>query len=188
MKSLILLQNQPIEYTLKLSPRARNVRLAVYCDGSLVVSAPQGVSTNVIERFIVEKSQWIIDKLAYFKGAAGKTFIRGSKREYKQYKEEARALAITRLDVFNQHYGLAINRIAIRSQNSRWGSCSKKGNLNFNYRIALLPAKLADYIIVHELCHLKEFNHSLKFWQLVCETLPDSKACRRELKNYRLIS
>ncbi len=187
MKSLILLQNQPIEYTLKHSRRARNVRLAVYCDGNFVVTAPPNVSSNIIEQFIIAKSQWIIDKLAYFKGAAGKTFFRASKREYKLYKEQARTLALARLNDFNLHYGLAVNRVAIRNQKSRWGSCSKKGNLNFNYKIALLPRKLADYIIVHELCHLKEFNHSPKFWQLVCETLPDYKACRRELRNYRLV-
>jgi hypothetical protein len=64
----------------------------------------------------------------------------------------------------------------------RWGSCSKKGNLNFNYKIALLPQRHSDYVIVHELCHLREFNHSKKFWDLVEQAVPNHRALRTELK------
>ncbi len=101
---------------------------------------------------------------------------------YAQYKEQARELAHARLEYFNQFYGFTYNRVAIRAQRTRWGSCSKKGNLNFNYRIALLPPALVDYLIVHELCHLKEMNHSSRFWKLVEHTLPDYKARRKALK------
>ncbi len=66
---------------------------------------------------------------------------------------------------------------------TRWGSCSKKKNLNFNARIAQLPDHLIDYVIVHELCHLIEFNHSAKFWALVAQTIPDPQNCRRELRH-----
>lgn len=75
-------------------------------------------------------------------------------------------------------------KITIRNQSSRWGSCSRKGNMNFNYRIALLPSEFADYIIVHELCHLAEFNHSKKFWDLVEMTVPNWQKLRNELKEY----
>ncbi len=90
---------------------------------------------------------------------------------------------------WNAHYGLRVGRVAIRDTKSRWGSCSKQGNLNFNYKIIFLPERIADYIIVHELCHLKEFNHGPEFWRLVAETVPEHKAIRAELKrtagNYR---
>lgn len=91
-----------------------------------------------------------------------------------------------RLAHFNTRYSFAIGRVAIRNQKSRWGSCSKKGNLNFNYRIVLLPAHLADYVIVHELCHIGEFNHSRKFWVLVAQAAPDWRRHRAELKRVRL--
>jgi len=87
-----------------------------------------------------------------------------------------------RIRHFNLSYGFAIGRITIRNQRSRWGSASKKGNLNFHYKIALLPPRLADYIIVHELCHLAEFNHSPRFWSLVAKMLPDHKERKGELK------
>ncbi|MBX4198964.1 M48 family metallopeptidase [Candidatus Parcubacteria bacterium] len=92
-----------------------------------------------------------------------------------KYKEEARALVRARLEYFNAEYGFKWNRIAIKDHKSRWGSCSKKGNLNFNYRIALIAPHLADYIVVHELCHLGELNH------LVERSMPDWRKRRDEL-------
>lgn len=91
-------------------------------------------------------------------------------------------LAHARLAHFNEAYGFALGRVAIKNHKSRWGSCSKKGNLNFNYKIALLPPELADYVIVHELCHLGEFNHSPRFWALVARTVPDHRALRARLR------
>ena len=102
-----------------------------------------------------------------------------------KYKEEARALVMEKLMVFGKIYNLFPNRIAIRNTKSRWGSCSKRGNLNFNYRIVFLPPALADYLVVHELCHLGEFNHSPKFWNLVAVAVPDYKKLRKELRNVR---
>ena len=104
-------------------------------------------------------------------------------RHYLRYKEAARELVKERLAYFNQFYGFSLQRLAIRNQRTRWGSCSKKGNLNFNYRILFLPPALADYLIVHELCHLKEFNHSARFWALVQQMIPEYKTTRRALRN-----
>jgi predicted metal-dependent hydrolase len=106
--------------------------------------------------------------------------------QFYQYKSSALQLAENRLSHFNRYYGFSINRVTIKNQRSRWGSCSKKGNLNFNYRIALLPQPLADYVIVHELCHLGEFNHSKKFWQLVAKTIPDHDRIRKLVRAIRL--
>ena len=107
---------------------------------------------------------------------------RKNRKEFLLNKESARTLARNRLEYFNAFYGFKFNRISIRNSRTRWGSCSKKGNLNFNYKIALLPEKYTDYIIVHELCHLGEFNHSPKFWALVASTVPDHKNLRKDLR------
>lgn len=110
----------------------------------------------------------------------------GTKRKkFLGYKEQARALVLRRIEHFNAFYGFSVGAVRIKDQKSRWGSCSKKGNLNFNYRIALLPEHLADYIVVHELCHLGEFNHSQNFWNLVARAMPDFAVRRAELKKIR---
>lgn len=106
--------------------------------------------------------------------------------EYILHREHARAFVHDRLQVLNQYYCFDYKRVSIRNQKTRWGSCSKRGNLNFNYRIASLPLHLADYIIVHELCHLKEFNHSSVFWSLVARAIVDYRDRRRELRQVSL--
>lgn len=111
---------------------------------------------------------------------------RAPTKRYQAHKEVARALVHARLQVLNVHYGFAYNRVAIRDQKSRWGSCSQKQNLNFNYRLVFLPTHLIDYVIVHELCHLKEFNHGPAFWALVGQVVPAHQACRRELRTIRM--
>jgi predicted metal-dependent hydrolase len=100
---------------------------------------------------------------------------------YLKYKEQARELAHRKVEEYSKIYNLKYNKIAIRNQKTRWGSCSKSGNLNFSYKIALLPENLANYIIVHEVCHLGEFNHSKNFWDLVAQTTPDYAKLRKEL-------
>ncbi len=107
---------------------------------------------------------------------------------YLEHKEAARRLITERLRVWNAHYGFSFGRVAIRDQRSRWGSCSKKGNLNFNYRLLFLPLPLVDLVIVHELCHLKEFNHSSAFWALVEQTIPDLALRRNALRHHAVHS
>lgn len=110
-------------------------------------------------------------------------------RSHKLYlanKEAARALVHARIAYFMQHYGphhgISVGKIAIRNQRSRWGSCSRKGNLNFNYKLVFLTPAQQDYVIVHEICHIKEFNHAKAFWLLVAETIPEWKKLRAELR------
>lgn len=158
------------------------MRLAVYCDGSIVVTTPFDLKETIVDKFINEKSEWLFSKIAFFKQFKGKAIARYSQEDYLKYKDEAYKLAVNRVNYFNQKREFNFNRINIKNQKTRWGSCSRKGNLNFNYKIALLPKPLSDYIIVHELCHLKEFNHSKKFWKLVSQTIPNYAEVRNELK------
>ena len=97
-------------------------------------------------------------------------------------REQARRFVKNRIEYFNNFYNFKINRIAIKNQTTRWGSCSSKGNLNFNYKIIYLRPALADYLIVHELCHLGELNHSKNFWALVSKTIPDYIEVNKELR------
>lgn len=92
------------------------------------------------------------------------------------------ALIEHRIDAYNKHYQFDFNDIKLKRMKSRWGSCSRKKNLNFNTKLALLPMHLIDYVIVHELCHLAEFNHSHAFWALVAQTMPNWKVLRKELR------
>lgn len=182
MSHSITLLNRTIPYTLKVNPRSNRVRLAVYPDASFVVTTPRFVTSGTIEKFILAKAQWVIDKIDYFSAFGYSHKAKDSKAEYLQYKEQARKLAHERIEYYNLIYRFKVNSISIRNQKTRWGSCSKKGNLNFNYKIVLIPQELSDYIIVHELCHIGQFNHSAKFWKLVAETIPNHVTLRKELK------
>ena len=94
-----------------------------------------------------------------------------------------------RVGFFLAHYGalhgIKVGKISIRNQKSRWGSCSKKGNLNFNYKLVFLAPELRDYVIVHEICHVKEFNHGRGFWALVAEAVPDHREVRGRLRHIK---
>jgi predicted metal-dependent hydrolase len=103
-------------------------------------------------------------------------------KHYTAHKELARELVHERLLHFNQHYNFSWNRVAIRNQRTCWGSCTSLANLNFNYKILFLPDHLRDYIIVHEMCHLKELNHGPQFWSLVGEALPEYRQHVAELR------
>lgn len=102
---------------------------------------------------------------------------------YLDNKETARALIHERLEHFNKHYNFSYNRVAIRDQRRCWGSCSSKGNLNFSYKLLFLPACLRDYVILHELCHLRELNHSACFWETMAEVMPDYKSRAIQLRH-----
>ncbi|MFA5746866.1 MAG: M48 family metallopeptidase [Candidatus Paceibacterota bacterium] len=182
MKKTIELLRENIEYDLKFSSRARRMRLVIYGDGDLVAVAPDGINPAVVERFIFNNAQWIVGKLKKFKGVRGNFFKKGGRSDYLRYKDQAAAIAKERVNYFNGFYGFKVGNITIRDQKTRWGSCSRRGNLNFNYRIAFLPLRVLDYVIVHELCHLKEFNHSQKFWDLVAKAMPEHAKIRKELK------
>lgn len=114
------------------------------------------------------------------------------KKEYEDHKEKAREIAHELIHKYVEVYndlGIEIvpkGRVAIKNTVSRWGSCSNKGNLNFSYKLGMIPLPLAEYIVVHELCHLKEFNHSQKFWDLVALTVPDHEMKKEELRKFSL--
>ncbi|GEM_PF-694326 len=174
------------EYSIIRSPRARHMRITVYPTGEVKVTASRLIPEFLIKRFVERKSDWINKKVEYFKKhpvSAGCSLLRTQNRtQFRDNKAKALELVTARLKHFNEHYNLVYNKITIRNQKSRWGSCSHRGNISFNYKIVFLPPAVQDYIVVHELCHLKEMNHSKDFWNLVAEKMPEWKMLRRKLK------
>lgn len=162
------------------------MRLAVYCDGSVIVTTPFGVQQSIIEKFLADKKQWVTDKINFFKSIDSKAIRTFSEEDYLEHKDEALALVRARVRAYNKIYSLSFNNICIKNQKTRWGSCSNKKNININYKIIFLSKKHQDYIIVHEMCHLKEFNHSRKFWALIGRALPDYLEIKKELRNHEL--
>ena len=112
-----------------------------------------------------------------------RSWSRRGRAHYLQHKGLARELVHTRIAHFNQFYSVPIRKVFIKNHKRRWGSCSERGNLNFNYKILFLPQEIADYIIVHELCHLLEFNHSSRFWAHVARAMPEHRTQRKILRH-----
>ncbi len=104
------------------------------------------------------------------------------RKQYLEHKEAARALVHERLSHFNAYYNFEYNTVSIKNMRSRWGSCSSKKNLNFNYKLLFLKPDERDYVIVHELCHLQEMNHGPNFWALVAEQSPEWQKHRKAIR------
>jgi len=179
----ITLNSEKIEYTVRKHRTAKRLKLAIYCDGNCVVTLPWRMGFLSADEFIKKNAEWVLEKMkAMKKIGRNSLFARHDHVEYLKLKEHAREMVAKRLEKFNAVYGFKYKGVAIRNQKTRWGSCSSKGNLNFNYKILLLPQRHADYIIVHELCHLKEFNHSKRFWNLVSQTIPEYEKIVEQLR------
>ena len=170
-----------IEYHLIRSDR-RSIGIEV--DRKVTVRAPYSCEKKRIDRFLLEKENWIRQKVKLQKENAMK---RQEKREMpeaekKYYRNLAREVLGARTGYYARKMGVTYGRISIREQKTRWGSCSSVGNLNYNWKLVLMPSELLDYVVVHELAHRKEMNHSLRFWAVVEKELPDYRERREKLK------
>ena len=185
---MITVGDETIPYALRRSARARRMRLAVRRDGSVMLTMPARSTLSFAESFVYRQRQWLLEKLAFFRGLPPLDPIaRFGRREYLQNREAARALVSSKLTEFAPRFGVSYGRVSIRNQKTCWGSCSRKGNLNFNYKLLFLPVDLQDYVIVHELAHVRELSHSPRFWALVGSVVPDYAARRRELRGKRML-
>ena len=184
MKREIVLSGQTIAYTIRHSTRARHLRMVIDPDDGLIVTVPNPWFERFVEKFLRQKANWILRHLARVKKMEGKIVIRYTKEEYEKNKNDVLAIIVKRVEFFNTLYKFAYNKITIRNQTSLWGSCTRAGNLQFNYKLLYVPPKTRDYVIVHELCHLREHNHSGRFWKLVARTFPDYEKIRKSLHKY----
>lgn len=169
------------EYILKRKRGMKTLRIRIEKNGSVLVTGPYLLSKKRIEECLQEKSDWILERIQKVKEREQTLTRFGS---YEVFAKRAKKLLKDRVEEINKHYQFSFNRISIKRHETRWGSCSKKGNLNFNYRLYFLPQELVDYVVAHELSHLKHMNHSKDFWECVAETIPDYKQRRKELKHY----
>ena len=170
-------------YTIKSHPKSKGIKISIKPGGDVVVTKPKRVSKRAAQKVIEENIEWIKDRVEKTKDKNPmREQLKGSKKEYEKYKKQALKLAKERVEFFSKLYKLNPSRVSIRNQSTRWGSCSSKKTLSLHYKIAKIPKDLADYIIVHELCHLKEMNHSKRFWKLVAQTMPNYKQKRKLLK------
>ncbi len=168
----------------KPSARARHLRIAIGTDARVTVTHPAQLSAARAEWFVRQKADWIITHVEKMKRRPPRIALPQSVSDFHRHRHRARALVRDRIAILNQVYQFSFARISIKNHGSRWGSCSREGNLNFNYRLIFLPIELVDYVIVHELCHLRELNHSQKFWALVERVVPNHKALRRAIQTY----
>jgi predicted metal-dependent hydrolase len=175
---------EKIEYTTINSNRAKQIRITIRRNGEIIVTKPHLLPSFLVSRFVQSRADWIRNGVKKFKDNPPPLLSGKSRRDYILNKERARMLVHDRVTFWNKRIGQNIGSIRIGNQKSRWGSCSKKGNLNFNYKLIYLPKEVLDYVIVHELCHLVHLNHSGAFWSLVEEQIPDWKKVRNDLKRY----
>lgn len=227
----VTLAGRRISYQVRVSPRARSIRLVIRPATGLEVVLPRGASPARAEQVIHEKADWVLrtlDRIASEPAREPAPLVSGSALAFAGrrltlalatgappsrfratlegdtlrlttadaapdtvraalevwYRRQARIVIAERLTHWNAHYGFAYGRVTIKEQKSRWGSCSRQGNLNFNWRLLLAPAPILDYVVIHELAHLKELNHSPRFWAVVAQTCPDYAAKRRWLRQH----
>ena len=165
-----------IPYRLIRSDR-KSIGIQITADG-VVVRAPKRLSAAQIDRFVQSKRSWIEGHLSKIPAPQPKF----TQEEIEALAQRALTVIPDRVRHFSPMVGVTYGRITIRNQRSRWGSCSGKGNLNFNCLLMLCPEWVRDYVVIHELCHRREMNHSPRFWALVAEYCPDYAAARQWLR------
>lgn len=158
----------------------KTIAIQIHPDGTVIVRCPKQLSERSIRSFVESKRGWIEARLA--KQAAHPVLPAFTEAEIRTLAANARKVIPEHVAFLAPRVGVTYGRITIRSQHSRWGSCSGKGNLNFNCLLMLMPEEVLDYVVVHELCHRKEMNHSPRFWAEVERILPNFKESKKWLK------
>ncbi len=161
--------------------KRKTMALKVEEDGSVVVRAPLGAAGAGADFFVESHKEWIdsrrkayerirIERLSY------------TEEERSAGRQRAKAVLEEKCRYFARRMGVDYGRITVREQKTRWGSCSGAGNLSFNWKLALMPEEILDYLVVHELAHRREMNHSQRFWEIVEKEIPDYKKRRDWLR------
>lgn len=164
--------------------RRKTLSIRITQEGNLEIRAPLGMPKGEIEAFLKEKAQWIETHRAkvlaeYTQGQEAPL----GEEEILTLAEQMRQGLPEKLNRHAASMGVTFGRVTIRCQQTRWGSCSSGGNLNFNCLLMLAPEEVLDYVVVHELAHRKQMNHSALFWQEVARECPDYKKSLRWLKD-----
>lgn len=169
-----------IAYTL-IRSRRKTISIVIKPSGEVEVRCPTRCSRRDVDTFVTSKEDWIRKHLATIAARPQQAVLTGE--ELRTLAKTAAAEFPERVRFFAEQMGVSYGRITIRSQRTRWGSCSPKGNLNFNCLLMLCPKEVRDYVVIHELCHRKEMNHSSSFWAEVENVCPDYRIYRTWLKD-----
>lgn len=158
----------------------KTLAVEIKADGTITVRAPYGVKDGRIKAFLSEKSVWIEKHLEKLRSASEREKF--SAPEIASLKTRAKRVLSERAAFYADKVGVSYGKITVRAQKTLWGSCTAKGNLSFNCLLMLFPESVYDYVVAHELCHIKYMNHSRAFWQEVERVMPDYKERRAFLK------
>ena len=169
-----------ISYTLIRSSR-KTISIVIRPNGEVEVRCPRRCSKRDVDAFLVSKEDWIRRHLETI--AQRPQIPALSPEQLRELAKQAAAILPERVQHFANIMGVTVGRITIRSQRTRWGSCSAQGNLNFNCLLMLCPEEVRDYVVIHELCHRKHLNHSADFWAEVERYCPDYRIHRKWLKD-----
>lgn len=184
-----------IEYQLIRSDR-KTVAIQINRQGEVIVRAPRRCPRSYIDAFVTEKQTWIQKKLEDIRRQEAEREQAGSSEgrnafllprtaaEEAVYQAQAADIFARKAAYYAARMGVTFNKITIRDQKTRWGSCSSRGNLNFNWRLVLAPVPVLDYVVIHELAHRREMNHSSRFWDIVGEMMPDYQIYKRWLRDH----
>ncbi|MGH9409044.1 MAG: M48 family metallopeptidase [Vicinamibacterales bacterium] len=158
--------------------RARRYVMRVRPDGALRVTIPRGGSRAEALRFAERHLSWAERQRAHQLAAARAPHVERALRTRAQRELPPQ------LTTLAERFGLVVSRISIRAQRSRWGACAPTGHITLNYRLLLMPPQVREYILIHELMHLRQPNHSRRFWRLVQDACPDFREAERWLKQH----
>jgi len=165
-------------------PKARRYVIRVIENGTVRVTLPRWGSKREAERFVASERKWIEKERQRVQVAHERAPVNGHEVD-RRLLERARLELPARLNELAAKHGLTVSRVSVRNQQWRWGSCSPAGHICLNWRLVTMPDTIRDYVIVHELMHLKRLDHSPRFWKLVAAACPDYQAARRWLRTYR---
>ena len=164
----------------------KTISLQVRNPESVLVRAPLFTNEKTIRQFVEQHLDWIISQQTKLKAAenARKLITPLTDKQWRELTEAARKDLKPRVEYYSSVIGVHFGKISIRHQKTKWGSCSSRGNLNFNCLLYLAPEEVRDYVVVHELCHRRHMNHSSAFWAEVSRILPEYKKSRMWLKQH----
>lgn len=169
-----------IFYTIVRSGR-KTMGIQVKRDGQVIVRCPVWVTDANAHAFAAIHKDWILKQCEKIRERQSRQ-VTLTEEEKLRYRQQAKIVLQERTAFRASNMGVDYGKITIRDQVTRWGSCNAKGDLSYNWKLILLPAQLLDYVVVHELAHRKEMNHSARFWNIVERELPDYRQLRKRLR------
>lgn len=186
MKEVCICQGEHEIHVQVIRSARKTIGLEIRGEDEVWARIPSRLSDQELMKFIEKHKEWIMEKTALVKKRKDEDSFAGivpmeklSEEELQNIKEKI----VSRVRHYCEVMGVTVGKITIRNQKTRWGSCSAKGNVNFNYRLCYLSEELLDYVVIHELAHRRYMDHSREFWAEVEKYCPDYKQRKKQLKS-----